>query len=92
MRDDEFEWDDAKAASNFRKHDVSLETAREAFDDSGWVEVDDFDPDDQRYMRLCQREVRVYAIISTERDERIRLISAKRASRNEQRRYEQNQP
>ena len=30
MRDDRFEWDDAKAASNARKHGVTFETAREA--------------------------------------------------------------
>ena len=29
----QFEWDDAKAASNARKHGVTFDTARDAFDD-----------------------------------------------------------
>jgi uncharacterized DUF497 family protein len=33
MLDDEFEWDDRKAARNFRDHRVTSETARLAFDD-----------------------------------------------------------
>ena len=33
MPDEEFDWDDRKAASNSRKHHVSFEQAREAFDD-----------------------------------------------------------
>jgi hypothetical protein len=41
MRDDEFEWDDAKAATNFARHGVSFETARLALDDLHAVEIDD---------------------------------------------------
>jgi uncharacterized protein len=33
MRNDRFEWDDAKAASNLFKHDVSFDDAAKAFDD-----------------------------------------------------------
>lgn len=33
MRDEEFEWDEAKAAANLARHGVSFETARLAFDD-----------------------------------------------------------
>ena len=33
MRDDEFEWDDRKAARNFRDHGITFEKARVAFDD-----------------------------------------------------------
>jgi uncharacterized DUF497 family protein len=31
MNDDEFEWDDLKAADNYAKHGVSFEAARDAF-------------------------------------------------------------
>ncbi len=37
MQDDAFEWADDKAASNFRKHGVTFETARWAFSDPNWV-------------------------------------------------------
>lgn len=33
MRDDRFEWDDEKAATNYVDHDVSFELAKLAFDD-----------------------------------------------------------
>ena len=37
MQDDHFEWDDDKAARNWRGHRVTFEMAREAFsDDSRW--------------------------------------------------------
>ena len=41
MRDDEFEWDDGKAAANLRDHKVSFDTARRAFDDFFAVERGD---------------------------------------------------
>jgi uncharacterized DUF497 family protein len=40
MRDDDFEWDDEKAISNFAKHGVTFEQARAAFDDPNHIEVD----------------------------------------------------
>jgi uncharacterized DUF497 family protein len=41
MQDDQFEWDDIKAASNGREHDVTFELAREAFKDVFAVEWSD---------------------------------------------------
>jgi len=38
MPDDTFEWDDAKAAGNYRKHGVDFETATEAFADPFAIE------------------------------------------------------
>ena len=35
MQDDRFEWDDAKARANFKKHKISFEVAAEVFDDPG---------------------------------------------------------
>ncbi|MFM9939162.1 MAG: BrnT family toxin [Hyphomicrobiaceae bacterium] len=89
MPDDEFEWDDSKAIANRRKHHVSFETAREAFDDANWVEVDDYDPDEQRFLRLCFYRGEIYAMLYVERNRRIRIISARRATNHEQRRYEE---
>jgi uncharacterized protein len=39
--DDDFEWDEAKAADNFAKHGVSFEQAREAFDDAFAIDLMD---------------------------------------------------
>jgi putative transcriptional regulator len=55
MRDDAFEWDDVKAAANERKHGVTFQQAREAFDDPLALEEPDDDPDECRW-RLFGRE------------------------------------
>ena len=84
MQDDEFEWDDDKAKSNFRKHEVSFETARLAFDDPNWIDVREPDPDEDRYKRTCMHEGRLYVVLYVERGSRTRIISARRANRHEQ--------
>jgi uncharacterized protein len=88
MRDDEFEWDDRKGASNERKHDVSFDAARIAFDDPRAVDLDDPDPDEERYKRLCQVDDRLIAVCYTERSGRIRVISARRVNQYEQSIYQ----
>ena len=88
MRDDEFEWDDGKAASNIVKHNVSFETARFAFDDPDQLEFDEPDPDELRYQRICLHGLDLYVVIYSERHTRIRIISARRASTYEQHLYE----
>lgn len=91
MRDDEFEWDDTKAATNQRDHDVTFWLARAAFDDPDWLEEPDPDPDEERFNRLCSVKVDdkeiVLFITSTERGHRIRIISARKAIHHEQRTY-----
>ena len=91
MRDNDFEWDDEKAASNERDHGVTFWLARKAFDDPDWFEFDDPDPDEARYNRLCVVGVDdvevVLHITYTERGHRIRIISARKALSHEQRTY-----
>ena len=87
MRNDDFEWDDAKATINIRDHDVAFEVASEAFFDRNWLDVEDPAPDELRHKRICMRFGVVYAVIYTERDDCIRIISARRATRHEQRQY-----
>lgn len=88
MRDDEFEWDDAKAASNFAKHNVSFGTARLAFADPNWVDGDDPDPDEERFNRICMHDGRTYVVTYVERGARTRIISARKANRYEQALYD----
>ena len=88
MRDEWFEWDDRKAASNQRNHNVSFETARLAFADPDWVDAPDPDPDEERFNRLCMHEGRIYVVTYTERGTRTRIISARKASRHEQDLYD----
>jgi uncharacterized protein len=87
MRDDRFEWDDTKAARNARKHRVTFEEAREAFDDSDGVDEPDDDPDEDRWRRIGRSSSRVIVVIFAERDHRIRIISARKATRHEELSY-----
>ena len=87
MQDDTFEWDDAKAASNFEKHHVTFGHARAAFDDPDSIDRDDPDPHEERSIRLCRDGQRVFVVVWTERNDRIRIISARRANKHEQRTY-----
>jgi uncharacterized protein len=87
MRDGEFEWDDRKATQNLRKHGVSFDEARRAFADAKSVDEDDPDPDEERYKRLCELDHRILVVIWTNRGKRIRIISARPASKHEQQVY-----
>jgi uncharacterized DUF497 family protein len=87
MRDDEFEWDDEKAASNFDKHRVTFEQAKAAFDDPDSLDREDPDLDEERWSRLCRTGQHVFVVVWTERGHRIRIISVRLATRHEQRTY-----
>jgi uncharacterized DUF497 family protein len=89
MRDDEFEWDDAKAAANLARHGVSFEAARLAFLDVFGVARADPRQDygEDRYTLLGMVESRLLHVAYTMRGERVRIISARSAEPRERRRY-----
>ena len=87
MRDDLFEWDDRKARRNFRDHRVTFEVARSAFDDPDSIDGEDPDPDEERYSRLCRLDHRVFVVVWTKRGKRVRIISARSATKHEQQAY-----
>jgi len=93
MTDDEFEWDDAKAEANLKKHGVSFATATRVFDDAfAFVEQDiGDDHGEERFIAVGMVEGRLITAIYTERGDRIRIISARKATSNEQRDYYQSQ-
>jgi uncharacterized DUF497 family protein len=72
----EFEWDDDKAATNWRDHGVAFHEAIQVFRDTFAVErIDDL-------IGMCEGVI--LHVTYTERGERIRIISARRAERHEQ--------
>lgn len=86
-----FEWDDAKAASNFQKHGVTFGEAATVFSDPLAVTWPDPDHsiDEDRYLTIGQSAAGRTVIVShTDRDDRIRIISAREATRREQQGYE----
>jgi uncharacterized DUF497 family protein len=89
MQDEDFEWDDVKAATNWRVHGITFEMAREVFKDIFAVEwADDRHGDtEQRFVILGMVENRLLFVSYTLRGERIRIISARTAERFEKKRY-----
>jgi hypothetical protein len=91
----EFAWDDAKATSNLRADGVSFVQATAAFRDAFVVEqIDDREAyGEERIILIGMAADHMLTVVYTERDERIRIISARRATKNEQDRYyRQNAP
>ena len=83
----EFEWNDAKAKANLDAHGVSFELAKTVFSDPFGIErLDDReDYGEARFVIIGMADGRVLLFVAyTERDERIRIISARRATQREQ--------
>jgi uncharacterized DUF497 family protein len=89
-----FEWDDAKAQANLGAHGVSFDLAKTVFKDPFAIErLDDReDYGEERFVIIGRAEGNVLLFVAfTEREERIRVISARRATQYEQDNYfEQN--
>ncbi len=85
----DFEWDDAKAAANFRKHGVSFEQAAYVFLDPFAVEWIDKSAayGEERVILLGMSGGRILSVVYTERGERLRIISARRATKYEKDNY-----
>ncbi|MGC9987263.1 MAG: BrnT family toxin [Terriglobales bacterium] len=93
-----FEWDETKNLSNRRKHGVSFEEACQVFLDPLYVSVQDrIEGGESRWQTLGLVEgVLLLTVAHTVREELedgalvdvIRIISARRATRKERRRYE----
>ena len=87
-----FEWDPEKARANEQNHAVTFAEASEVFDDdhSSSVRDPDHSLDEDRYLIFGASKDGKYLVVSyTERDERIRLISARPMTPRERRAYEQ---
>jgi uncharacterized DUF497 family protein len=87
-----YEWDPAKAAANARKHGVSFEEAASVFLDRAALTFPDPDhsEDEERAITIGQSaRQRVLFVAHTEREDRLRIISARRATRQEKEQYEE---
>ena len=88
----EFEWDPQKAKSNLSKHDISFEEAKTVFEDL--LYVDFYDPDhseaEHRYILIGESSRnRLLLVAYTERGDKIRLISARLATKQEKKAYQE---
>ena len=87
----EFEWNSEKAVINLRKHNISFQEAATVFNDP--LSVTFPDPDhsigENRYVIIGMSRLEQLLVVShTDRENRTRIISARRATRQERRFYE----
>lgn len=86
----EFDWNSAKAQSNFQKHKVSFEEAQTVFDDPLRISFLDVEHsvDEDRYITIgLSSHSRILLIAHTYRHDRIRIISARGVTNYERRYY-----
>ena len=90
---EEFEWGAAKAQSNLAKHLVDFAAARHVFDDA--FALDRLDSgnggSEVRYIITGMVNGVLLTVVYTERGARTRIISARKATKHEQREYYRNQ-
>jgi uncharacterized protein len=84
-----FEWDEDKAVRNLARHDISFEEATRVFRDPYAIEaLDDRKAyGEDRFILIGLAGNRVLTVVYTERNEHIRIISARKATKYEQENY-----
>ena len=84
----EYEWDATKAESNERKHGITFEVATLVFAGNDRIDRVDFESsDEERWVAIGWADGFEIYVFYTARDEVIRLISAREASRHEREEY-----
>jgi uncharacterized DUF497 family protein len=87
----QFEWNDKKARLNKRKHKLTFEEASTIFGDSLSVTIPDtvHSIGEDRFITIgTSINNRLLVVVHTDRGDIIRIISARKATQNEKRQYE----
>ena len=87
-----FEWDEEKATVNFKKHAVSFEEAKTVWDDYFYIDLFDGEHsiEENRFLIIGEsKEERLLIVSYTERENRVRIISARELTPKERKDYEQ---
>ncbi len=87
-----FEWDEEKAEINLKKHKVGFEEAKSVFGDPFSITVDDPDhsKEEQRFIDIGKSFNGIFlVVVYTERGNKIRIISCRKATPTERRKYEE---
>ncbi len=87
-----FEWDEEKAEANLKKHRASFDEATTVFSDPFSITIPDpaHSAEEDRYIDIGASEKgRILVVVYTERGTTIRIISCRKATPAEHRRYEE---
>ena len=88
----EFEWDPVKAELNLKEHGVSFDEATTIFRDTLSITISDPDHSDyeDRFIDIgMSHRMQLLVVSYTERKDKIRIVSARRARRTERKNYEE---
>lgn len=85
----DYEWDEDKRLSNIRKHGLDFMDADLVFKASIKVTVDAAHADDDRYVDLAEVNGRVLMLVYSLRQQTVRCISLRVASRRERKLYDE---
>lgn len=88
----DFEWDPAKAEANLKEHGVSFDEATTILRDTLSITISDPDHSDSedRFIDIgMSHRMRLLVVSYTERQDKIRIISARQPTRAERRSYEE---
>lgn len=84
----EFEWDESKRITNLRKHGIDFSDVLAIFDgEIVTVEDERFEYGEERFVTFGLLQGRIVAIVHTESEVCIRIISARKATKYEQQNY-----
>jgi uncharacterized DUF497 family protein len=88
-----FEWDPSKAKKNIKIHGASFDEASTSFKDTLSLTI--YDPlhsdEEDRFVLIGNSyKNRLLAVVHTERGDKVRIISARKVTKNERKQYEEN--
>ena len=82
-----FEFDKTKSESNKRKHGIDFETAKRLWEDYNRVKIPAKWIDESRILLIAKLEEGIWVAIFTQRKDSIRIISVRKARKNEKEIY-----
>ena len=83
-----FEWDETKRRKNIKDHGIDFADLEPMFDGVTVTILDDrFDYGEDRFVTIGLLNVITLVVAHTENDEVIRIISARKATKNEEKKY-----
>jgi len=84
----DFEWDDTKRKLNIKKHGIDFTNASMIFDSyTLTIEDDRYDYGEERFVTIGILEGRVVVVVHTENEDSIRIISIRKATKYEEKKY-----
>lgn len=83
-----YEYNSNKSLSNKQKHGIDFEDAKLLWNDDRMVEILTSYEDEERFINIGKINSKFYTVVSTIREDKIRIISARRARKKEIEIYE----